>query len=98
MTLAYTRFISIVLIAAIDLNSYCKGLCSARYQDGFYSKDAQRCGCVDYFIVNTTNSVRLPNRAKKDPEPPHVYDGVDNMKYAPSEPDGPIPPTAPMDF
>lgn len=76
--------IMIVLAAVIDLNSYCRGLCASRYQDGFFR--GGKCACVDYFSVNLPQRFDVPRRTKKDPIPPAVYDGVDQMHTAPADP------------
>lgn len=53
----------IVLIAPIDLASYCKGYCSTRYQDGI-ERNGQ-CFCGDYYPINLENRIaplRQPRR------------------------------------
>lgn len=87
------RKLATVVLAAIELNSYCKGVCQARYEDGFYS--AGKCACVDYVPVNLRQRFEVPKRpsTKRDAS---VYDGQDQMHYAPADPDS--PPTAPLDF
>lgn len=71
------RAIILIAISALDLNSYCKGVCQARYQDGIYMRG--KCACIDYQPVNLPQRFTLPKRAKVDFDEPSVYDGKDEM-------------------
>ncbi len=46
---------------AFDFDSYCHGFCINRYQDGIYRKG--KCGCIDYFPINTNTKIYLPKPA-----------------------------------
>lgn len=67
---------------SLDLDSYCAGLCRARYQDGEYRHG--ECACMDYIPVNLSQRFITPKRAKVDPAPVTVYDGADEM-HIPSD-------------
>lgn len=79
-------------VAVLELNSYCKGVCQARYQDGAYLNG--KCACIDYQAVNIPQRFEVPGKRKKEFDDPKVYYGADEMHIAPADP----PPTAPLDF
>lgn len=70
----------------LDLASYCKGWCKARYQDGIFG-GSRGCACIDYFPINLSRRIEVPKKVKKpnDIPEPHAYDGVDEMHFSPSE-------------
>lgn len=81
--LAFTPFIlSASEERRIDLNSYCKGKCSQRYQDGMYLNG--KCACMDYFDAKPKNRLESPKRPIEF-DPPQVYDGSDVIHYAEGE-------------
>lgn len=65
-------FTSTISADSLDLNSYCKGKCQVRYQDGMYLHD--RCACIDYFSVDTTYKLGVPTRPPGHSMGP-AYDG-----------------------
>jgi hypothetical protein len=79
--------LTLVATQLIDWPSYCKGKCQGRWQDGFYIDG--RCFCGDYEDINLTGAIAPPRMLRKDPTPPAVYYGADEMQYAPK--DAPAP-------
>ena len=76
------RLFAAALVAALEMNSYCAGLCSARYQGGEYGGKSQ-CKCFDLMRINPKQFFALPKKAKTadDVIPPMVYYGVDEMHH-----------------
>ena len=64
--------------ATLDLNSYCKGLCTSRYQDGIYVKSRGKCGCMDFYPVNLENRIDRFYRQKEK----KTYYGSDSKPQA----------------
>lgn len=69
----------------IDFDSYCMGWCRARYQDGIYRKD--KCFCGDYYPVHLGSRFAMPKHPREPDGESAFYDGVDQMHYAPVDPD-----------
>lgn len=66
----------------LDFASYCVGFCSTRYQDGIYRHG--QCFCGDYYPIHPPGALLpVPHRPKTDFDDPTVYDGKDEMHYAP---------------
>lgn len=61
---------------AIDLESYCKGFCSSRYQDGIYRSG--RCFCGDYYPVNLENRIQPLSKPRRP-----VFGEIPETKTAP---------------
>jgi hypothetical protein len=70
MILLYVLLISLGMTETkLDLDSYCRGFCSNRYQTGFYDQDKRQCLCGDYYPVNLENRLNIPNRPEKKSDP-----------------------------
>lgn len=72
----------------LDLNSYCQGWCSQRYESGFYRKG--RCECTDSYPINLKRRIESPRRPAPHEEP-QVYYGVDVMHESPAGDDAVSP-------
>lgn len=84
-TLILALLICSAVAAGVDLPSYCAGWCRSRYQDG--TEIHGRCACIDYYPINPSPRIEMPKRMKTEFTEPRVYDGIDEMHFAPSDPD-----------
>lgn len=84
-TLPFTGLCLLLAAIPLDLGSFCKGACLARYQDGAWSASRGACACIDYLPVNLRQRFQTPKRPGK-PSDPHVYDGQDEMHVPVAEP------------
>lgn len=98
-SLSRALLLTVILIGSTSKGNeddYCKGLCQSRYESG--QDCGIKCCCYDFIDKNKikSNLIKLPKRVNKDPHPPSVYYGVDEMHIPSTSED--VPPTAPMDF
>jgi hypothetical protein len=77
--------LAITPVQPAELAAYCKGFCQGRYQDGAFSDG--KCACIDYFPLERSELIDLPKR-HRDPKSSRVYNGVDDLHYAPAEDSG----------
>lgn len=61
--LVFSFFLFSAIAYPLDIDSYCKGLCMNRYQDGI--ERGGQCACIDYYPINTTGRIDQISRPKK---------------------------------
>ena len=86
------QFSALLILVALDLNSYCAGFCVSRYHGGEYFGHGL-CKCFDLLQANPEQRFDIPRRLKTRDEsvPPKVYYGTDQMSVPPADSPEPVP-------
>lgn len=85
MRLWIAALVAITPIHPAELGAYCKGFCENRYQDGTLLDG--KCACIDYYPIERPELIRLPKHPR-DPNPPKVYYGIDDLHYSTGDDSG----------